>query len=641
MATPDADRGERLARVAVFALPFLACVAGGAGIVGANAGSHYALVRALVDQRRLAIDDYAEYTYGVDFATRAGRVYTNKSPFTALFAAPFYAVGRTLGPLLPTPRYTVGVDPGNPATFYVLLFPALASAGGSLLTFVLCRRLGATPAAAALASAVLAFGTLHWRYGTALFAHAPAAALVLGAALVTVAAVDLRRQPGAALLLGLLCGLAVATEYTNAVVVPVVLLGAILGHKLGRPRAADEAVSLAVLVVAAAAPLVVLAAYNHACFGSVWSTSYTYAAGPATGQGVAELAPGRLSLPGFRAPLAAGLRDLLWGGDKVTRGLLTVSPVLVLTPLSLAIFWPRAWAAALLLAAAPAALLFTLARYRIYWGGTTGDTRYLQAVVPLLCIPLAFWWDHWRARRSALALSLRALMLALAVVSIAGGIRAVATFDGHPIRELRLPASLWDLRLNLAAVFPGAWGVPVALGWLLLGGLVLSLLRRPATGAAGPSFDGHEGSQRAGRLTPAARWATLAVTIPLLWLSPALRGAGPPSTRRWEYSADGRTWMLGAPPLSADSPVLRARWFWDQPPGRAAILTLSVGECLASARVNKTLRLSNADCPPGASPATTRLDVTNFVSPGLNLVELEVRARRQPAVLHDARVEAP
>ena len=230
---------------------------------------------------------------------------------TAFLALPFYLLGRLAG-RLPGPTYTVGVNTGDRAVFYVLLLPALAGALNVLLVFQLCRRLGAGRLAAVATATALALGTLNWRYGTALFAHTLSAFFVLLLCLTALRASDLGRERSAALLAGFAAGMAAAVEYTAIIASALVLIGLLLA-RARRSWRWRESSGLAWLLMGAAAPLVVVLFYNRINFGSALSTAYDFASGPATGRGVVSLqGPGPL-LPGFTERLGPGLVDLLRG----------------------------------------------------------------------------------------------------------------------------------------------------------------------------------------------------------------------------------------------------------------------------------------------------------------------------------------
>ena len=147
------------------------------GITSSNDGSHYALLRALVDEGRFEIPTYAQYAEGNDLARVGDQVYSDRPPGTALLAAPLYIVGRALPPVgraLPSRH-----DAGNPALVYVMLLPVLAGAAAVVIFNALLVRWGVRPAVALLTSLTLAFGTIHWKYSSVLFSHAPSTLLVL------------------------------------------------------------------------------------------------------------------------------------------------------------------------------------------------------------------------------------------------------------------------------------------------------------------------------------------------------------------------------------------------------------------------------------------------------------------------------
>ena len=147
------------------------------GITSSNDGSHYALMRAMVDEGRFEIATYAHYAEGNDLARVDERIYSDRPPGTALLAAPFYIAGRVLPRienLLPSRH-----DAKNPALVFVLLMPVLAGTLVVVLFYKLLLRWEVRPESALLATLALAFGTLHWKYSSVLFSHAPSALLMM------------------------------------------------------------------------------------------------------------------------------------------------------------------------------------------------------------------------------------------------------------------------------------------------------------------------------------------------------------------------------------------------------------------------------------------------------------------------------
>ena len=179
----------------------------------ANADSHIALTRAIVDDHTLRIDRYA-----IGLADRSayqGHFYTDKAPGLSLLAVPAYALLRLLLPhpffapsLFFVVRYllTVLVDGLPSALFVGLLYPFL-------VTMIGRRR-------AALLACGYGLGTMAWALSALLFSHTIAAMSVFGAfmLLYPVATGHRPASPWRWAAAGALCGLAVLCEYPAALV---------------------------------------------------------------------------------------------------------------------------------------------------------------------------------------------------------------------------------------------------------------------------------------------------------------------------------------------------------------------------------------------------------------------------------------
>ncbi|MBI5829160.1 MAG: hypothetical protein HZB20_06385 [Chloroflexi bacterium] len=104
-----------------------------AGITSSNDGSHFALVRAIVDHRSFEISDYLEFTENQDYALRGDLRFSDRPPGTALLAAPLYALSTLLpGPLAPLASKH---DPQNPRVMYAVLLSVLAAGATAALFF--------------------------------------------------------------------------------------------------------------------------------------------------------------------------------------------------------------------------------------------------------------------------------------------------------------------------------------------------------------------------------------------------------------------------------------------------------------------------------------------------------------------------
>ena len=234
------DKGERLRRpalclVLMMLLAYAYAIPRGAL---ANADSHIALARAIVDDHTLRIDRYAAGL--ADRSAYRGHFYTDKAPGLSLLAVPAYALLRLLLPraffapgLFFVVRYllTVLIDGLPSALFVGLLYPFLATMIG--------RRRGA------LLACGYGLGTMVWALSALLFSHTIAAMSTFGAFMLLYP-VATGRRPAAWwrwAAAGALCGLAVLCEYPAALVVAGV--AAYAAYVACHPLMSTESLSLA------------------------------------------------------------------------------------------------------------------------------------------------------------------------------------------------------------------------------------------------------------------------------------------------------------------------------------------------------------------------------------------------------------
>ncbi|MFQ5408456.1 MAG: hypothetical protein ACE5FI_08580 [Anaerolineales bacterium] len=359
------------------------------GITSSNDGSHYALLRALVDEGRFEIPTYAQYAEGNDLARVGDQVYSDRPPGTALLAAPLYIVGRALPPVgraLPSRH-----DAGNPALVYVMLLPVLAGAAAVVIFNALLVRWGVRPAVALLTSLTLAFGTIHWKYSSVLFSHAPSALLVLLAVWIALRAGWLGGlRTGTAFGLGFALGLSVLVEYSNLVFAVLVVLFVCAPARM-RPVRTWRRAGMA-LAAGALLPAAFLAYYNTVNFGAPWTTSYAYAVNYPWAASLATT---------FDFPLLAGLKSMLFfSADErlmgyENQGLFLLSPVALLAAWGVIYLWrqpARRREALLVLGAAGLYLLLFSKHHTLH--GFTGDGRYFAPFLPLALLPLGLWAER-------------------------------------------------------------------------------------------------------------------------------------------------------------------------------------------------------------------------------------------------------
>ena len=268
-------------------------------ILMAHQASRLAFTSALWDYGTVQIDAY-EAILGVDFAERAGHLYSDKAPGQPFLAAPFYGAARQ-----------VGAEPGEAERFfdnYTLWWTSFWSGVVPLAALaVMMRRFALSVAgerAATAAAVTVTMSTLLLPFSTVLFSHVLAAALCFAAYL---AGRDPDAPPLRLASAGLLGGLAVLTEYTAGIVLLVLGLVVLVRHRTG----------ILAFIAGGLPAVAVLAIYNTVAWGSPTSFSYDFSATFADfhDQG----------LFGIRVPEPTLTLQVLLG----ERGLLSMTPIVL------------------------------------------------------------------------------------------------------------------------------------------------------------------------------------------------------------------------------------------------------------------------------------------------------------------------
>jgi 4-amino-4-deoxy-L-arabinose transferase-like glycosyltransferase len=364
--------------------------AASSGITSSNDGSHYALLRTLVENQTFALEEFDDYAEGNDIAiSEDGRLFSDRPPGTALLGTLFYrAAIRLPNTLAPLPSRH---DFGNPKLLFVMLLPVLAGAGTVVLLYALMRELALSRAAALTASLMFALGTVHWKYSTVLFSHALSSFLVILALYLTI---GIARQTkvhwGNMLFLGFILGYAVLVEYSNALL--VILIGIyLLWYQ--RPFTYHKLLTIfGPFVAGGLVSGLFLAFYNDTNFGSPFRLSYAYAVNYPWASSF---------LTTFNYPPISGLRALLvWGsgdgwcnGTCYNQGVFLLSPVLILAIPGWVPYWRKARQECALTTAVFLVYLLLFSLHRTSHG-FTADGRYLVPFLGLLAIPLGYAF-HW------------------------------------------------------------------------------------------------------------------------------------------------------------------------------------------------------------------------------------------------------
>jgi hypothetical protein len=465
---PDDRRARLLAIVLAFSFAYFA--QGG----GANAYSRWDLTRALVDRHTLTIDHYAHDTQ--DKAEVNGHFYSDKAPGLALAATPAYFTVRLLHGFSPPTR--ASAFGALWAVTVAVIGLACALAGAAL--YRLLRRLGVGALASAGAVVAWTLGSNAYAYETSFMGHAFVGALLV------LAFERLSRTPASRLdiaLAGLFAGWAAISEFPAAVLAAMLLAYAVVRHRVR---------STVPFAIAGAVPLVVLGAYNAACFGSPFSLGYQHLAKPEFQRVIAQGFFG-MSLPSPRV-----LVELAFGEF---RGLLPLAPWVAIALVGLVLLARKKAlrAEAAVAIAAPAVLFLLCGSYARWDGGTSMGPRYFVPALGFLAIGLAFAIDAidrlprglailaWTVSAAAIAIAILTCTACVAVFpefpDVAGAIPPpvpdMPPVDAfHPITTLVIPlllrghvsekASFPDGTIGWASAVPGhdgdSWNLGEVLG---------------------------------------------------------------------------------------------------------------------------------------------------------------------------------
>ena len=371
------------------------------GITSSNDGSHYALLRTMVENRAFTLNQFDDYAEGNDIAlTPDGRLFSDRPPGTAVTTIPFHLIGKYL-PSQPLPSRH---DADNPRLPTIMLWPVFAGASTVFLLYWLLRGFSISRPASLTASLFFAFGTAHWKYSTVLFSHAISAFLIMLTVYLTIQKFKIKDSkldvsPSIfnlqSFFLGFVLGLSVLVEYSNALLVVIVGL-----YLLARLWKTGQVVRFLLFFIAGGLPSILfLAYYNTVNFGGPLTVSYAFAVNyPWAGEFGST----------FSFPLGAGLKALLYygesggwcGGTCYNQGLFLLSPIMLTAVPGFYFYGKRERGAFTLTTTIFVVYLLLFAKHHTSHG-FTADGRYLVPFLSLLAIPLGFMVDEvlrWRQR---------------------------------------------------------------------------------------------------------------------------------------------------------------------------------------------------------------------------------------------------
>jgi hypothetical protein len=446
-----------------------------------NQTSHYDLIRSL-DHGRTTIDAYQQNTG--DKVLYKGHWYSARAPGLALFALPFYETLKALD----APALARSSQAQRNDDEMVWMVGLWGNVLPGLLLLALVWRVGERfqPGFGAAGAVALGLGTMVLPLSTLLFSHIFAACLGFAAFALMLREREGPPRPLLLGLAGLLMGYAGASEY------PLFFVAAVLGlYLLGRRDALTPAVvgrRAGAYVLGGLIGLVPLLLYNHFAFHS-W-THLAYSDVPRQQKGFFGI-----GLPSLRV-LATLLLD--------SRGLLTISPVLVMGALGTVLLHRRGKRAeALTIGGVCLCYVLYNSGYYLPFGGGFMGPRFLATMLPFLAAPIG--------------LALRRFpgpTIALAGVSIAA--TAIATIT-HPLVGYETETVVWTRYLGEGYFQPtiaSAFGL--GRGWGAIWPFLLAAAAGLALAARATPALRLSGSQLAAGAVALLAWGLFAALAPTL-----------------------------------------------------------------------------------------------------------------------------
>jgi hypothetical protein len=377
-----------------------------------NQTSHYDLVRSL-NVESTSIDAFQQNTG--DKVFYKGHWYSARAPGLALFALPFYDTLKALD----AEKWARAREAARGEDEMIYLIGLWGNVLPGLLLLLLVWRVAERfePGFGAAAAVSLGLGTMILPLSTLLFSHVFTAFLGFGAFALMLRERDGPPSPALLAVAGLAMGYAVASEY------PLFFVAAVLGLYLLSRRDAWSVRGVltraGAYIAGGVVGIVPLLLYNHYAFHS-W-THLAYSDVPRQQHGFFGI-----GVPSLKV-LATLLLD--------SRGLLTISPVLIMGAVGTVILYRRGKRAeALTIGAICLCYVGYNSGYYLPFGGGFMGPRFLTTMLPFLAVPLGIAFKRFPGPT-----------IALAAVSITTTVIATIT---HPLIGYENEADVWTRFLS-------------------------------------------------------------------------------------------------------------------------------------------------------------------------------------------------
>lgn len=366
---------------------------------GFNGNSRLGLTFGMVERKMLnlytgdiEVKDSPLYTE--DVAVYNGNYYTDKAIGSSVLAAivywPIYAITNIFHASIPveTKKHLL--------TF--LSIGVLSAASGALI-YWLSAYLSKSRLKAFVITMSLSLGTMLLPYSVSFFGHAQSAAFLFASFFLiflinTPENLTLPIKGVNTFLIGLFMGLAFQIEYPTAILIPVLIV--YYFYSVWKKGEIKRFVNYLLPFLGGLIPLLMIACYNHAVFGTIFTSGYQYLADTYFKE--------KMSV-GFMGIGLPKLSVLFYETLHPAQGIFWLSPVLLLIFVG-AFFMFKQKRFRIELAVSLAAFLAFLVMnsgYYMWWGGNSLGPRAVIPMLPFLCVPLSFVSKKWMPVLTALS----------------------------------------------------------------------------------------------------------------------------------------------------------------------------------------------------------------------------------------------
>ena len=480
----------------------LSCTGG----VNSGDGSTYSLTKALGETGSPRINDYIEYTYGVDYADINGNFYLDREPGLSYLSVPFYLTAKIIAPFSspPYPGTDSQIGYEGKIQVFTYLTTAVFGALSVVMIYLISRRFSATILSSLIASVIFGLGTLNWKYSAAYFREPVFSSLFLASFYFLI----LSRLKNLRYLLfsGFLLGLSLFVDYSKFYLLLFFLIYILFKtvpsvskktsvRPAGKKLYSKATISMAFLI-GLTVMLIIIFYYNDTVFGSpltnphLHKTYFQWMRDPKNLFNI-PLIPGIMTNLINNGPIKAEVLTFFTSHPDIAKqyavelyhtwsykGILIQSPYLVLGFIGLLKLFKNNRFEIIFIFLCSVLIFMVTSKLSVFWGSINQDSRYFLPVVAMITLGLPFFLDWiFSTKNLPIKSSLLLITLFLSLISVYNGWYSDLTqfapdntgFYRFELKYLQQPfLSPENFRLLFLNTFPNIFNLPLLIIYALL-----------------------------------------------------------------------------------------------------------------------------------------------------------------------------